>query len=44
MRTKNLSADVQFHIAAPLRIPPAAQNAGAANNIGVAELPQGDED
>lgn len=42
LRNAPLPADVQFHVAAPLRIPPAIQNAGAANDIGEADLPQND--
>lgn len=39
-----LPNDVEFHIAAPLRVPPATQNAGDGNDINEVDLPQDEDD
>jgi len=44
LRGHQLPADVEFHVAAPLFIPPTTQNAGAAPDINVDDLPQDDKE
>jgi hypothetical protein len=43
LRNPGLPNDVEFHIAALLQVPPPVQNANAANNIGVTDLPPPDD-
>ena len=44
LRGNQLPADVEFHVATPLFIPPAIQNAGAAPDINEDDLPQDDDE
>ena len=44
LRSHPFPADVEFHIAAPLFIAPAIQNAGAAPDINEDNLPQDDKE